>query len=65
MDFNYIIFLCLFGSFIPTIVLTVVYVLIYKEIIDQVRPHMTSNPTKIDFLVLVKATNYDDANKLG
>lgn len=36
-DFNYIIFLCVFGSFLPTIVFIIVYVFIYREIRVQVR----------------------------
>lgn len=37
LDFDFIIFICTFSSFIPTIVITVVYCSIYMKIIKQVR----------------------------
>lgn len=37
MDFDYIIFSCIVASFLPTVIVIVVYIVIYKEISDQVR----------------------------
>lgn len=38
LDFDYLMFFCIITSFIPTIVLTAVYILIHKKIVHQVRP---------------------------
>lgn len=36
LSFSYLKFICIFGSFIPTIIIIVFYTLIYKEILKQV-----------------------------
>lgn len=36
-DFNFVIFLCVVVSFIPTALIVIIYFLIYKQILDQVR----------------------------
>lgn len=43
MDFNFVIFLCVFASFIPTIIIVVLYTMIFRRIIKQVWKRNTPN----------------------
>lgn len=43
LNFDYLIFLCVSASFVPTIILVILYTLIYKKIMNMVRTFFSKN----------------------